>query len=156
MKRVGNKGKEKQNPKWWKEKQLVTTTRLMPTLSLSSSPSANLPPAFLLGMMPHGLGCPLGQLASVILAVLPSKPLCTPRLLMDGMGWAAGKALALSTLCSATIKTLLCHQHCFQHHPKLNQVPWKKLNLSQPKPSNMPGVVSKLEITVTSFKWKNL
>lgn len=117
MKRVGNKEKTPKS-QVMKEKKLVSTTRLMPSLSLSSSPPAKLPSSFTAEHDAPGAGVSLGSVGiSCPLAVLSPRLLCTPNLLTGGMGRV--KSLALRTPCSAITETLLYHQHCFQQDPKL-------------------------------------
>lgn len=71
-------------------------------ITLNISPLLLLPQLYTLNMTSDGVGCPLGQLGSVVLAVPPPKPLCTPSLLPGGGGLGeAEKALALGKNCSA-------------------------------------------------------
>lgn len=69
---------------------------------------------YMLIMTPYWLQYPLGQLGLAVPAVSP--PDCAPSSSLSvGRGEEQKKALALCKHYSATTKTFLYYQHCFQH-----------------------------------------
>lgn len=74
-----------------------------------------LPQLYMLSITPHGVGYPLGQLVTGLLAVPPPNLSCSPSLHVEWVGWGTEKVL---TLCPAMKKTHLYHQHSFQYNFK--------------------------------------
>lgn len=62
----------------------------------------------------YGMGHPLGQLGSAILALSFPNFLCTSSLLTGGVGWGAEKALTRYKCGLATMKQYLYYQHYFE------------------------------------------